>query len=362
MISDVVRSRAPGRVNLIGEHTDYNDGLALPMGLPFETTMDIERRNDQRVTIESAGFESLSFDVGDDPTTVPSWGRYVAGMIDRYHTHVGPSAGFDARFSTTIPVGASLSSSAAMEMAVGFGLHALNGTNPDPVSIAHWGQWVENNVLGIRSGIMDQLISATAVDGHASLVDFRTLESIPVVLPPEATVVIIDTLTRRELVESEYDRRRQACVDACEILGIDSLRDATLESVKRIDDANLRRRARHVVSENARVREFVAALDASDLAAAGAELRASHESLRDDYEVSGVALDRAVEAALEFGGCVGARMTGGGFAGCAVALVRTDDVEAFVEHMADAGGGPIPDNGPVCWPVTPSPGASAEAL
>ncbi len=357
-----VLARAPGRVNLIGEHTDYNDGFAMPMGLPFETSVLFEPRSQPSAVIHSDGHPSIEFDFSVPPTSVDSWGRYVAGMVERYLTNVGPSLGFEARVSTTIPVGASLSSSAALEMAVGVGLHALNDTAPDMAELARWGQHVENTVIGIQSGIMDQLISATATLGHATLLDFRTFDRQPVEIPDTATVVVIDTLTRRELADSEYDKRRAACEAACAQLGVAALRDATFDEVAAIADALLRRRARHVVTENARVQEMAAALAEGDLPAAGAAMDESHRSLSVDYEVSGPALDAVVEHAQAFDGCVGARMTGGGFAGCAVALVRSEAVEEFVEYMAGAAGGPVPSDGPLCWPVAPSAGASATTI
>ena len=171
-----VTARAPGRVNLIGEHTDYNDGFVLPMALPFETTISFTRRDDRHVELESHGFDSTSFSLDDDPRDVSSWARYIAGMARFLGDEGVDIPGFSASISTTIPVGASLSSSAALEVATGFGLSALCGIAPDPVHIARLGQRVENEVIGIQSGIMDQLISAIATEGAVSMIDCRSLE------------------------------------------------------------------------------------------------------------------------------------------------------------------------------------------
>lgn len=339
MTNDVVAShprataRAPGRVNLIGEHTDYNDGFVLPMALPFATTMVFEQRADDIVELESVGFDSTSFRLSDDPARVASWARYIAGVA-RLLAEDGLSVrGFSARISTSIPVGASLSSSAALEVATGFGLCGLAGVAPDPVYIAQIGQRVENEIIGIQSGIMDQLISATGVDGAAVLIDCRSLDAQPVQLPSEANVVIMDTMTRRELADSEYDLRRAACERAAAAMGVPALRDATLSAVENLDDGIDKSRATHVLTENARVLAAVEAMAANDLAALGQLMDESHRSLSADYEVSSAALDEMVMFARSHDGCIGARMTGGGFAGSAVALVHADQTEAFVEHI-----------------------------
>lgn len=360
-ISQVI-ARAPGRVNLIGEHTDYNDGFVLPMALPFATTIAFLRRSDDRVELDSIGFDSTSFDLGDDPATVKDWARYVAGVARLLAVDGLAVAGFSAQIQTDIPVGASLSSSAALEVATGFGLCALAGVEPDPVYIAKIGQRVENEIIGIQSGIMDQLISATGVDGSVVQIDCRSLETTPVQLPASSRVLILDTMTRRELADSEYDLRRQACERAAAVIGVPKLRDATLEDVATLPETTDlekvdKRRAHHVVTENARVHAAVEAIASDDLALVGQLMNESHASLSVDYEVSSPALDEMSAIARADDGCFGARMTGGGFAGSAVALVAADRADAIAASVAaqwEAIHGVTPD----IWTVAPSAGAS----
>jgi galactokinase len=352
-----VVARAPGRVNLIGEHTDYNDGFVLPMALPFATTIEMTARSDRHVVLESIGYDATDFSLDDDPRSVVSWARYIAGMA-RFLAEDGMAVnGFEASISTDIPVGASLSSSAALEVATGFGLCALAGVEPDPVLIAKVGRRVENEIVGIQSGIMDQLISAVAVDGTVTRIDCRSLEVTAVRLPPTARVVIMDTMTRRELANSEYDLRREACERAAKTIGVVALRDATREDVASLPDGVDKQRAQHVVDENARVIETVRALESGDLAHAGLLMDASHESLSVGYEVSSPALDAMVSIAREHRACIGARMTGGGFAGSAVALIDASTTGEFVEHVRSRWQSEyhvLPD----VWAVDPSPGAA----
>lgn len=352
-----VAARAPGRVNLIGEHTDYNDGFVLPMALPFETVVHLSRRVDRCIELVSDGFPSLSISLEDDPRTVAGWGRYVAGMVGFLEEDGVPCLGFDAEFQTSIPVGASLSSSAALEVAVGFAVCALAGIEPDPVQVARLGQRVENEIVGIQSGIMDQLISATAVAGSALRIDCRDLSSVAVRIPDNISVLIMDTMTRRELVDSEYDLRRGSCERASSEIGVVALRDAKLSDLDKIGDSVDRARARHVITENARVLRAEEALSNVDVVAFGQLMNESHASLRTDYAVSSEALDLISGLARNEDGCFGARMTGGGFAGCAVAIVessRAEAIEASVALAYEAVTGVRPD----LWVVRPAAGAS----
>lgn len=352
-----VTARAPGRVNLIGEHTDYNDGFVLPMALPFATTIEATRRDDRVVSLESVGYASTQFSLDDDPRSVESWARYVAGMLTLLADEGVAIGGIDASIATDIPIGASLSSSAALEVATGFAACALAGTVPDPQHIALLGQRVENEVIGIQSGIMDQLISAVAVDGSATQIDCESLRTESVAIPAEATVLILDTMTRRELADSEYDLRREACERAAVALGVDTLRHATLEGVLSMPDGVDRHRAHHVVTENDRVLAAVRALRSGDLDQMGDLMNQSHESLSLDYEVSSAALDEMAGLVRGHDACFGARMTGGGFAGSAVALVETSQAEAVAAEVATSWQerhGVTPD----IWPVVPSAGAS----
>lgn len=359
----VIVARAPGRVNLIGEHTDYNDGFALPMALPFDTAVAISDEGDPesgRVEISSAGFGDVSLDPTSDTVEVDGWARHAAGVVLLLARSGIPVGGWRATIETDIPTGASLSSSAALEVALTSALLARAGLEWTPGQIAAFGQRVENEVVGLQSGIMDQLISAGAVAGHASLMDCRTLSLDPVPLDRDVTVVVMDTGTRRVLADVAYDERRRSCEAAAEVLGVPALRDASIRDLERIDDEVLRRRARHVVTENERTLMMAGALRAGDVGLAGAVMSDSHASLRDDYEVSSAALDAIVDAAGDAPGCLGARMTGGGFAGCAVALVTSSEVPAFdaaVRARYRSPGEPA-----VLWPCAPAGGASARRV
>ncbi len=354
-------ARAPGRVNLIGEHTDYNDGFVLPLALPFATTIDLTRRDDRRVRLESVGVPSAEVELDEDCPSVRPWARYICGMAALLAESGVEVPGFDAHIDTTIPVGASLSSSAALEVATGFGLCALAGVEPDPILIATLGQRVENEIIGIQSGIMDQLISAVAVEGTATMIDCRSLETTPVKIPESARIVIMDTMTRRELAHSEYDLRRASCERAAAALGVKALRDASLSDVAGLPNGIDKKRAQHVVSENVRVAEAVDALAVGDLTGMGGLMRESHRSLSVDYEVSSAELDLMTSIADESDACYGARMTGGGFAGSAVALVDASRTKAFLAHVRARW---IAERGvhPDLWAVHPSEGASAQRI
>ncbi len=351
--------RAPGRVNLIGEHTDYNDGFTLPMALPFDTVIALSSTGDADggpVTVASEGFGSVVIDPIADPQAVDGWAIHVAGVIRLMGEHDVASAGWRATIATDIPTGASLSSSAALEVALIMALLARADATWPPIDVARLGQRVENEIVGLPSGIMDQFISAGAVTGHASLMDCRALTLSPAPLPSGVAIAILDTGTRRVLAEAAYGDRRAACERAVAELGVAALRDATLEQVATIADPTDRRRAHHIVTENRRTLDAVAAMAAGDAALLGRLMTESHVSLRDDFEVSGPGLDAIVEVALASPGCLGARMTGGGFAGCAVALVDTDHADTFVQSVLDR----YDYDGHTArvWICEPSPGAS----
>lgn len=327
--------RAPGRVNLIGEHTDYNDGFTMPMALPFDTVVALGSVGDERtgtVTIDSGGFGEIELDPAGDAQRAPAWARHLAGVIALVDV---PAGGWRATIDTDIPTGASLSSSAALEVAAITALLARSGVERTPLEVARLGQRVENEVVGLPSGIMDQFISAGAVEGHASLMDCRALTLTPTPLPSGVVVAILDTATRRVLAEAAYGERRASCERAARDIGVSALRDATLDDLDRVADAIDLRRAHHVITENARTLAAADAMRADDADELGRLMSASHVSLRDDYEVSGPGLDRIVDVAGDAPGCLGARMTGGGFAGCAVALVRMADAAAFTADVVE---------------------------
>ena len=328
-------ARAPGRVNLIGDHTDHCEGFALPMALPLDTAVALTSTGDPAsgaVVVEAAGFGVVELRPGRE---VPGWALHLAGVVDLLEAEGVASRGWVGCVDTDVPVGAGLSSSAALEVALTTALLARAGVAWPARRVAELGRRVEHEAVGVPCGIRDQLVSAGATEGCASLLDARSGELSPVPLPPGVVVAVLDTATRRELADGAYAERRASCERAAAALGLGALRDATVADVDRLDDPTDRRRARHVVTEDDRVLAVVAALGAGDVERAGALMSESHASLRDDFEVSGPGLDRIVEVAEGAPGCLGARMTGGGFAGCAVALVREGSGEAFVADVVE---------------------------
>ena len=347
--------RAPGRVNMIGEHTDYNDGFVLPAAIDRELWIAFEPRDEPRAQIVSDAFEEVA-DIALDEfgEHVEGWSAYVQGVAWALHADGLAVRGWRGALSSDIPVGAGLSSSAALELGVARVFHEVGGWPWDPLAVAQRCQRAENEWVGLSSGLMDQLSSAGGKAGQALLFDCRSLETQLVPVPADAAIVILDTSTRRELTTSGYNDRRRECQDAATALGVASLRDVGESHLEHADLPDLlRRRARHVVTENARTVAAADAMRAGDTAGLGALMSASHRSLRDDFEVSSDAFDTIVAIAEELPGCAGARLTGGGFAGCAVALVNTDAVSSFihgVQQRFHAATG-LPAECHVCEPV-----------
>ena len=307
-----VRAFAPGRVNLIGDHTDHTGGLVLPMAVAWGTTVEVERGGD-RVELRSAVEPRpavVDLDVADPAVVEPAWARYVAGVVAVVRPHVGARG----TVRTSLPVGAGLSSSASLEVALALALGFV-GTASE---LALACQRAEHLASGVPCGVMDQLASAAGVEGSALLIDCTSLEVVPVPVPDDVEVVVVDSGQSRALAGSAYGDRRADCEAAARLLG--PLPEASLDDVAGLGDEVLRRRARHVVSENARVAAFAELLRLGDAPAAGALMSASHASLRDDMEVSTLAVDRLVERLTATPGVHGARLTGAGFGGCVVAL------------------------------------------
>ncbi|MEM6527014.1 MAG: galactokinase [Chloroflexota bacterium] len=327
--------RAPGRVNLIGEHTDYNDGFVLPMAIEHAIYIALRARKDDTVHIFASNFDdTFAFNLEDFKKDGMSPAEYVKGMTRALQNAGYNLRGWDGVLKGDIPIGAGLSSSAATEMAIGQAFKAVGTIDATPAQMAQMGQWVENDWLGLGSGIMDQMISASGQAGSALLIDCRSLDTEPVPLPEDTAVVILDTGTRRGLVDSKYNERRQQCEEAATFFGVPKLRDLTLEqfSAREQELPELpRKRARHVITENERVLKARDALKAGDAAVFGQLMNASHVSMRDDFEISSDALNAMVNHAQRQPSCYGARMTGGGFGGCAVALVGRDAAEVFSE-------------------------------
>lgn len=329
--------RAPGRVNLIGDHTDYNDGFVLPMAIDRAVWIAMRPRRDGRVRVWSLDFDQeLTFEVnapgrrGDG--TPAGWRDYVSGVAWALGARGTPLSGWEGVMGGDLPIGAGLSSSAALELAAARACTLASGAAWKPVEMALDTRRAEREWVGVNCGIMDQLIAATGIAGHAMLIDCRTLAETPVPLPAGVAVVVLDTGTRRELVGSAYNERREQCARAAAALGARALRDvdlAQLEAGAPALEELARRRARHVVSENVRTLAFAAALARGDVRGAGRLMNESHSSLRDDFEVSRPELDAMVSLAQDRPECYGARMTGAGFGGCAVGLVDASAVTEF---------------------------------
>jgi galactokinase len=335
--------RAPGRVNLIGEHTDYCDGFVMPAAIDLQTVVAAAPREDRRVRLASANVAgTIEIDLDDlDPRPRKHWSDYVRGvalMLGRAGVRL---RGADLRVGTSIPIGGGLGSSAALEVAAGQALLTLAAAPVELRALALACQRAENEVVGNRCGIMDPFIACFGEAGRVVLLDCRSLDHRALPLPDGVRVVVCDTLVRHQLAGSEYNARRADCEESARRLGmgrcdVGALRDLTLEDLER-GAARLPpvvlRRCRHVIGENTRVLDATAALDRGDLAGFGLLISASHRSLRDDYEVSCRELDLLVELAAPVQGVYGTRMTGGGFGGCTVTLVRADGVQSLVEAV-----------------------------
>ena len=306
-------ARAPGRVNLIGEHTDYNEGFVLPIAIDRYTTVSVVPRDDDVVTVDASDLgESDTFLL----TTIErtnSWADYVRGVVKL----VEPPYGADLRIDSTVPQGVGLSSSAALEVAVGRALCDLPGS-----ALAVLCQRAENAFVGVQCGIMDQFVSANARAGHALLLDCRDLSHLHVPIPAGAAILVCDSRIKRRLASSAYNERRASCQRAASLLGVSALRDATLDAVADLPPP-IRKRARHVVTENERTLAAAAALSAGDLALVGRLMDESHRSMRDDYEIVPAELDALAAAMRDVPGCYGARLTGAGFGGCCVCIADT---------------------------------------
>ena len=342
----------PGRVNLIGEHTDYNDGFVLPVALQRDVRYVFRPRADRKVRVFSMEFgESYEFDLDNLAyNDAMLWTNYVMGVAWSLAEQGLTLTGIDAVMSGNVPRGSGLSSSAALEVATAQAFLAASGLLGvlDGATIARVAQRAENEFVGVNCGIMDQFISVLGAENHALLIDCRSLTYELVPMPGEAALVIGNTRASRSLASSAYNERRQECETGVALLrealpAITALRDVTsaeLEEHRGLLPAAVYQRCRHVVSENERVGQMVAALRAGDLFKAGELMNASHESLRNDYAVSSPALDAMVAAMRSVPGCYGARLTGAGFGGCAVALVAPGQekavADAIFEHYPKA--------------------------
>lgn len=330
--------RAPGRVNLIGDHTDYNDGFVLPLAIDRAVWIALSPHKKPQVRVHSLDFnETVVFALANLKFEEHHWSEYIKGVASALQAAGYRLQGWTGVITGDVPVGAGLSSSAAIELATARAFAAASDLAWDAKQMAKIGQQAENEWVGINCGIMDQLISATGQAEHAMLIDCRSLETQAVPLPAETAIVVLDTKSRRGLVDSAYNERRAQCEAAARFFGILALRDISLTQFEaqagRLDDLT-RRRARHVVTENERVLQAAAAMRRGDAVALGQLMNASHTSLRDDFEVTNDALNIMVECARKESMCYGARMTGAGFGGCAVALVRAEAARQFAVTVA----------------------------
>ncbi|MCX6497925.1 MAG: galactokinase [Arthrobacter sp.] len=361
---------APGRVNLIGEHTDYNDGFAFPLAIDKRTAVAARSRADRMVRVASSSFPGVvELSLDDlDPDGLSGWAAYPLGVawamseaLRQEGRDAGRLTGVDLALSSDVPAGAGLSSSAAVECSVALALNELWGAGLDRQELARVGQLAENRVVGAPTGIMDQSASLLGEPDHGILLDCQSLRTEAVPLGFSAAgvgLLVIDTRTSHSHADGGYASRRRSCEDGARSLGVRSLRGLGPEDLPRaasVLDAQTFRRVRHVVTENQRVLDTVAMLRTSGPAAIGPFLNASHVSMRDDFEISTAELDLAVSSAQELG-AIGSRMTGGGFGGAAIALVRNDVAvrvaEGIVQAFARAGFA-----APHIFPVTASAGA-----
>ena len=330
--------RSPGRVNLIGEHTDYNDGFVLPMTINRASWIALEPQDEPKVDVYSADFdEMLTFSLEQIKKSNSDWQEYIKGTAWALQKHGYKLKGWRGVVIGDVPIGAGLSSSAALELTVSRAFSAISTIQWDAIKMAKIAQDAENNWVGVNCGIMDQMISSAGKRHHALLIDCRSLDSELVPLPLEAAVIVMDTGTRRGLVDSAYNERRQQCETAARIMNVTSLRDATIEMLhahkNNMDDVTFRR-AKHVITENTRTLNAKNSLLKHDVTLLGKLINESHESLRSDFEVSNDALNVMVSIAQVRQECYGARMTGAGFGGCAVAIVEKTSANDFANSVA----------------------------
>jgi len=337
-------SRAPGRVNLIGEHTDYNDGFVMPAALEFATLTAAARRSDRRLRVYSMTMdETREFDLDAPPAASGDWSDYVLGVALMLELSGRPLSGADLIVWSDVPIGAGLSSSAALEVSCAHALLTESGFPFDPVEIATVCQRAENGFVGMRCGIMDQYIACCGVAGHALLIDCRSLAARHVPIAPNLRLLIANSRVRHQHAGGEYNLRREACEEGVRLLSrtlgpIKALRDVTpdeLEAKRRKLPDLIYRRCRHIVTENARVLEAERALEAGDFAACGRAMNASHVSMRDDFEITCPEVDMLVGLAQTVEGVYGSRMTGGGFGGCTVSLIEASAVGKASQILTD---------------------------
>jgi len=329
--------RAPGRVNLIGEHTDYNDGFVLPMAIDRASWIALRPREDKRIVLYSIDLDQQAeFSLDEFSKQGETWVEYLKGTHWALQEAGYELAGWEGVLAGDVPIGAGLSSSASLELAVARASLSITTQAWQAKEMALTAQKAENEWVGVNCGIMDQMISATGEVGHALLIDCRSLDLQLVPLPNNTVIVVMDTNTRRGLVDSAYNERRIQCEAGAQFFGVTALRDvdlATLEQKGGDLDPIIYKRAKHIVTENERTLQTQKAMIENSPVAVGKLFNESHKSLRDDFEVSSNELNIMVEEAQKIDGCYGARMTGAGFGGCAVAIVNGQQVDDFTQAI-----------------------------
>jgi galactokinase len=334
--------RAPGRVNLIGEHTDYNDGFVLPCAIHYETLIAIGPRDDRQISVRACDYggdaDVFSLDKDILPRSDAVWANYVRGVVKVLTARGWPLQGMNLAIAGNVPQGAGLSSSASLEVAVGQAFKSLQAFDIDPTALAQVAQEAENSFMGVNCGIMNQLISARGEADHALLIDCRSLAVRAVPLWSGISVMVVHSNVQRGLVGSEYNTRRTQCEAAARHYGVNALRDISLPVLNAQSgglDSLVLRRARHIVTENERTLAAAEALMAQDLACMGQLMAASHLSMRDDFEITVPPIDTLVDILQSvIGASGGARMTGGGFGGCVVALLPDTMVDTARQAIA----------------------------
>ena len=329
--------RAPGRVNLIGEHTDYNDGFVLPIAIDRAVWIALRPTVTQHVILHALNLkQSAEFSLDNIQHEDQKWVEYIKGVAWALQQAGYLLGGWEGLIASDIPSGAGLSSSAALELAAARAFAAVSSYPWEAIKMAQIGQQAERKWVGVNCGIMDQMISAVGHAGHGLLIDCRSLKTELVPLPPDITVVVLDTATRRGLVDSAYNERRQQCKMAARFFGVPALRDVSqteFDAKSEALDPVVFRRARHVISENIRTLQAANTMSQKDAVKFGQLINASHISLRDDFEVSSPELDQMVDCAQQESACYGARLTGAGFGGCAIAIVHANAVQNFTETV-----------------------------
>ena len=335
--------QAPGRVNLIGEHTDYNDGFVLPCAIDYQAVIAATPRDDQKIVVTAAAFEGqvteFELSLPIQPSTSASWSNYIRGVATTLLKRDLKLRGANLAIIGNVPQGAGLSSSACLEVCTGLALTRMAGHNISLRDLALIGQEAENHYVGVNCGIMDQMISARGEEGNAMLLDCRSLDTRSVAIPEGVAVVIINSNKKRGLVDSEYNTRRQQCEAVAQHFGVKALRDLssnTLNSRRGELNEVAYRRARHVITENERTLEAAEALPSGDLKRMGQLMAESHASMRDDFEITVPEIDAIIDIVRPvIGEDGGVRMTGGGFGGCVVSLVPKEKTDAIKQAIND---------------------------